>query len=497
MLKMDWKYLPVLLLTLLVVGMNAQAQVSSRGAGVWLGKARSARQLPPSLEKATQISFEGEASEDKFGGSVATTSHFVFDEDRSRWTIDLIIVGAYRNDAAGNNAGRVYLYQGYDSQTPALVLDGEAAGDQFGACVSNAGDVNGDGVSDIIIGARGNDAGGIDAGRAYLYFAGPLLDAVPDVIFDGEQLGDEFGHQVASVGDVNNDGYADVGVSARYSDAGGRDAGRVYVFFGGPAMDNVPDVIVTGEADDDQLAKLAKRPDGMDSDLNSDGFDDLVVATNLNDHAGESAGAIYVYYGGASMDSVPDTVLRGAGPGDNLGYSVSFVGGLRLAAGAPYSDDSGSDAGKVVLYAAPSFSVEATFYGENPGDFFGSAVGSATPSGNSIGAGIMVLIGAEGNDEAAPDAGKVYLYMDNNAPLTFRMAMLGENAGDHFGTSVCAGSAVAFLRYLGEYVEEVEYLDVLVGANGYDGIGIDAGILYAYRSAPLAYAGVWASGISR
>ena len=70
---------------------------------------------------------------------------------------------------------------------------GSAAGEHLGGAVGAAGDVNGDGYVDVIVGASQNDAGGTDAGRVYIYFGGPLKDAVPDLILTGEAAGDHFG----------------------------------------------------------------------------------------------------------------------------------------------------------------------------------------------------------------------------------------------------------------------------------------------------------------
>ena len=87
---------------------------------------------------------------------------------------------------------------------------GEVGVDLFGVTVSSAGDVNGDGYEDIIIGAPFNDAGGVNAGRAYIYFGGTVMDSIADVILTGEAAGDIFGISVSSAGDVNGDSYDDV-----------------------------------------------------------------------------------------------------------------------------------------------------------------------------------------------------------------------------------------------------------------------------------------------
>ncbi len=82
--------------------------------------------------------------------------------------------------------------------------------DFFGTSVSAAGDVNNDGFDDVIAGANWNDGGGIDAGRAYIYFGGAEMNNAVDIIFTGEKNYDYFGNSVSSAGDVNNDGFSDL-----------------------------------------------------------------------------------------------------------------------------------------------------------------------------------------------------------------------------------------------------------------------------------------------
>ena len=113
-----------------------------------------------------------------------------------------------------------------------MTLLGAAAGDNLGRSVAGAGDVNGDGYADVIVGAP-TTRGGADAGAAYVYFGGPGADDVADLTLLGAAAGDYFGCAVAGAGDVNGDGYGDVIVGAYGNDAGGAAAGRAYVYFGG------------------------------------------------------------------------------------------------------------------------------------------------------------------------------------------------------------------------------------------------------------------------
>src|SRR5262249_57155853 len=129
-----------------------------------------------------------------------------------------------------------YLYFGGPtmSAVPDLVITPPSGGaGWFGVSVASAGDFNGDGYPDFIIGAQqaGNE------GKAFIYYGGPSLDATPDVTLTGESTGaiTAFGASVASAGDVNDDGFDDVIVGAPWYPGGNDQPGRPYVVFRGAA----------------------------------------------------------------------------------------------------------------------------------------------------------------------------------------------------------------------------------------------------------------------
>jgi parallel beta-helix repeat protein len=192
-----------------------------------------------SMDTIADVSLSGEDA--SFGASVSTAG------DVNKDGFDDVIVGAH----ATGETGKAYIYFGSADMDsiPDVTLSGEASNDFFGWAVSSAGDVNDDGFDDVIVGAR--NSGG--TGKAYIFFGNASMDTTPDVNLIGEASGDWFGYTVSSAGDVNCDGYSDVIVGARHNDAGGEDAGRAYIYHGGTFMDSTPDVTLTGEASSDQF----------------------------------------------------------------------------------------------------------------------------------------------------------------------------------------------------------------------------------------------------
>ena len=88
-----------------------------------------------------------------------------------------------------------------------------------------------------------------------------IPEAIQEKFFTGAAAGDQFGYSVSTAGDVNGDGYSDVIVGAYQNDAGGTDAGRAYIYFGGQCMNNTADVILTGAAANDDLVIQFPQPE--------------------------------------------------------------------------------------------------------------------------------------------------------------------------------------------------------------------------------------------
>jgi hypothetical protein len=244
------------------------------------------------------------------------------------------------------------------------VIPGQNANDHSGFASAALGDVNGDGIADLAIGAPNADVGTIvDAGNVTLVFGRPGLQsnagAGPTLVYSDSTAatGDGIGTTVARAGDLGGpggvpDGFADLVIGAPYADANGVDAGVVYIVFGDAGLDELAPasldlaavpacaaptlcgVKIAGQAPGD----LAGRSAGYAGDVNNDGKSDLVIGAPGADPAGRSdAGKVYLIYGPfgpgtldlAGVGSVPNgatragLVFQGEGAGDRAGEAVS------------------------------------------------------------------------------------------------------------------------------------------------------------------------------
>ncbi len=330
-----------------------------------------------------------------FGVSVASAGDFNGDGYRD------FIIGAQQS----GNEGKAFIYYGGPSldATPDLTLTGESTGSLtlFGASVASAGDVNGDGFDDVIVGAPHYGSAGNWNGHAYVFFGGALPDAVPDRVFSAVGANDQLGSVVGSAGDMNGDGHPDVFASAPFNDAAALNAGAIYVWFGGPAFDANPDLTLLGSGVNERLMNAANV-----GDVNADGFSDLI---------GAGKDYVRVWFGGPSPNSVPDLTLARpytsvAGAGDVNGDGIDdFV------VGAPY--DATGGAGRVsVFFGGSAVDVVEDLY--FVGDPAVGAIGLCVAGGGHVdGPGPSDLIASAyyDPDQIGYNKGRVYVIANSFA----------------------------------------------------------------------------------
>ncbi|MBM4248579.1 MAG: hypothetical protein FJ149_03945 [Euryarchaeota archaeon] len=347
-------------------------------------------------------------------------------------------------------------------------------GDRFGTSAASAGDLNGDGFADFVVGAPFDDTDGTDAGRAFVFLGGPDMDGTPDIVLRSGSAGDLFGSSVAGAGDLNSDGYDDIVVGAKNKNAVNTSSGRAYVFLGGSPMDSLPDVLLDGFLAFEQLGTSV----ACAGDTNGDGYDDVLAGAPGIPGSAVDRGSAYLYFGGQAMDGQPDLCMTGAAAGDRFGLSVSGAGDLDgdgdgdFLVGAPFNDWVNTNAGAAYLFlGSPSMDpfAELHFYGMYLDQYVGwsvSGAGDIDRDGYD-----ESLVGAPGYNGALPGGGGAYIYLGGPAISTDPdISFIGVVQGGAFGTSVSGGGDI----------DADGFSDILVGAPGDTTAGAGAGAAYAF-----------------
>ena len=406
----------------------------------------------------------------------------------------------------------VYLLDQLDG-SDGFILEGIESNDRAGASVSSAGDMNGDGFSDLLIGAPQSDGEGkVDTGETYVAWG---RSAVPESSFDLRTLDgnngfrlkgvfahDKSGHSVDSAGDINGDGYSDILIGAYGADPGGRSsAGETYVIFG--KQDAFPESMELLELDGSSGFVLEGIDASDDSgyavssagDINGDGYDDILIGARDGDPRDKrNAGETYVVFGKSGgfldryklsqLDGSDGFILQGVDDDDDSGRAVSGAGDVNgdgyddILIGALYADPSdASSAGETYLVFGrgepfpPSMDLSdldgvtgMVFEGRIQGDHSGRAVSSA---GDVNGDGYDdILIGAPSADNHTGEAyvifGKKELFSAVMNPDQLDgsngFVINGEDAFDHFGYSVSTAGDV----------NQDGFADLVIGAYGSD-----------------------------
>ena len=455
--------------------------------------------------------------------------------------IDDILVGAPKADGpdnARNNAGEAYVILGSsdvkgtvdiaEDQQDFTVI-GANEGDNLGFVVAS-GDVNGDRIDDILIGARfargpgarfarGPDVARINAGEAYVIFGSPDLSGTVDTALGEQDFtvlglkgGDYLGYALTA-GDVSGDGVDDIIVAAPGADGPSNqrpDAGEVYVVFGSSALSGTVDIAqsqqdftILGAKADDFLPNFAAS-----GDINGDGIDDILLGTQMADGPDgqrNEGGVAYVIFGPPEPKGTLDLAsgegfitIWGADASDWLGFvlTAADVNGDRMddiligARNADGLDNSRNNCGEVYVFFGPAnlpSTVEiaegkqnVTLIGSAPNSLFGHSLASGDVNGDGI---ADVLVGAPVAN-SREKAGQVLVFLGSGQwPATVDAALgqheltiLGAEAEDELGFSVASGDVNGDGR------------DDIIGgallADGPDNARLDAGEAYVIFGTP-------------
>jgi hypothetical protein len=418
-------------------------------------------------------SAEGNKWDSRFGCSVASAGDVNGDGYGD------IIVGATGYDNGQVREGAAFIYLGSAagvSTTASAILDSDQTDSWFGCSVASAGDVNGDGYADIIVGSSNYDNGETDEGAAFLYRGSASgMETVPSWIGESDTPDSKFGISVASAGDVNGDGYGDVVVGASNFTNGQWSEGAAFVYHGSPSgLGSTAGTVIESGWGYSYFGRCVSSA----GDVNGDGFSDVVVGQPSYGNGEAEEGAAYLFLGSATGLSL---IFSWTAESDYaysfFGHSVSTAGDVN---GDGYSDvlvgarGYASNTGRAYIYEGGPSGLSASPSwiggGGTGGDLFGISTGSA---GDVNGDGFSdVIVGAIGYDNGQTDEGAAYVYLGSASGLGAAHSWIAESnySGVNFGTSVAAAGDV----------NGDGYSDVIIGSDCFDSGDTDEGKAFLY-----------------
>lgn len=411
---------------------------------------------------------------------------------------DVLVSAAFRRGPGGMHAGRVYLFLGSAAglgTTPAWWVEGGPECNAYycnlGAGMAGAGDVNGDGYDDIIVGAGRWNGGQYDEGRVFVYYGSPAGPAATaNWSAESNQHMAYYGWAVSTAGDVNGDGYDDIIVGSGDFDNGQYDEGRVFVYLGsdtglscgtGCPVDATAAAAWTFESDQSNAGPGIAV--GTAGDVNGDGFDDVIVGARQYDDALSDEGMAWVFHGSSTGLGPSAWSAVGGQVGAWFGSDAYTAGDVNgdgyddVIVGASRHDNGQTDEGRAYLYlgsatglaSAPAWTTESdqasTDYGYG-----------ARTAGDLNGDGYAdVVVAAPGFDNGETDEGKAWVYLGSAGGLdgTAAWSTEGNRAGASLGGYGVAVGAAGDVN--GDGAD-----DLMLGASWYDLTGPYAGAAFVY-----------------
>lgn len=335
---------------------------------------------------------------------------------------DDVLIGA--PDDGDRFEGATYLFLGSSSglsTSPAWTFKGISGLEHLGKSVASAGDVNKDGFSDVIVGSYGYSNGQLSEGRALVFLGSASgLSTQPNWEYETNSEGALFGYSVASAGDVNGDGYGDIIVGALQERSPTTVSGRAYVFIGGGAGISQQPTWVYGDTQNAGQVGVSVASAG---DVNRDGFGDVIVGQHAYGRFRINAGRAFLFLGSKSGLSWTPAWTSESNSGEGLyGASVASAGDVNgdgfsdVIVGSRLFKEQGQMRGGVFLFLGTSQGLASlpdwTYFGRQNIEGFGA---SAAPAGDINGDSLSdVVVGATNNSDVVPAGGAAYLFLGSS-----------------------------------------------------------------------------------
>ncbi len=454
-------------------------------------------QAEPSSKNGVMV-FLGRNAADSAGYSVSSAG------DVNGDGMDDLLIGAPYGDGGGTDSGETYLILGRSKATWQSLIDasgnfnldimsdanttvrfiGRNASDNAGFSASSAGDVNGDGMDDLLIGAPYADGGGTDSGETYLILGRStanwqaltdangdfnldnMSDANNTVRFLGRNASDNAGYSVSSAGDVDNDGYADLLIGALYADGGGTDSGETYLILGRSTVTWQTLTDASGNFNLDNLTEangmvrfLGRNAGDISGwsvssagDVNNDGYDDILTSAIAAGAGGVQSGDVNLILGRSTANWQALTPASGDFNLDNMSDANNTVRFL------------GRNAYEYFDYLGYSVSSVGDVNNDGYDDIL---LGSIADGGGLQSGEVYLILGrSTANWQSLTDVNGDF-NMNNLSEANGMVRFIGRNAGDQ----------ATFVSNAGD-VNNDGYADLLIGGWTADGGGADSGEAY-------------------